>query len=232
MPTKMTQLTLNITSQDANTFDHYLAGNNQAVVERLLILTPTQQDPSLFLWGNPGTGRSHLLQATCHHRTQQGMTAAYLPLADHQRLSPEILIGMENMGLLCLDDIDAIMGNPDWETALFHAYNRCQDSGTQLLMTATQPCRQFDFYLADLRSRLLSIIALEIKPLEDKQKLIGLQSRAHARGLTLSDAAGTFLLHHYTRDMHTLFQLLDRLDKASLSTQRRLTIHFIKATLS
>lgn len=227
----MTQLALDIHIQDSATFERYVVGDNQMLMDVLLALDPARRERNLFLWGPSGTGRTHLLQATCHHRSQNGLSAAYLPLSEYKSLSSEALMGMEGMGLLCLDDVDAVIGHAAWETALFHAYNRCQETDTQLLFAAAKPCNQLTFRLPDLRSRLLAAVALQLQPLSDAQKLTVLQLRAESHGLVLSDASGEFLLHHYTRDIKALFELLDRLDKASLAAQRKITVPFIKSVL-
>jgi DnaA family protein len=69
---------------------------------------------------------------------------------------------------------------------------------------------------------------LQLKPLNDDQKLAALQKRAALRGLELNNDAGRFLISRYSRNLCELFALLDKLDHASLSEQRRLTIPFLR----
>jgi len=52
--------------------------------------------------------------------------------------------------------------------------------------------------------------------------------RAENRGMMLSEVAAQYLLHHTSRHLPELFNVLDRLEKASLVAQRRITIPFIK----
>ena len=85
--------------------------------------------------------------------------------------------------------------------------------------------------LADLKSRMASGLTFELHELTGVEKIAGLKLRAQLRGLDLNDQAAQFLLHHYARDTKNLFVMLDRLDKAALAAQRKLTIPFIKSVL-
>ena len=58
-----------------------------------------------------------------------------------------------------------------------------------------------------------------------------LRLRAAARGLELSEEAALYLVHRLPRDMHSLFDVLERLDHASLVAQRKLTIPFLREQL-
>ena len=86
--------------------------------------------------------------------------------------------------------------------------------------------------LPDLVSRLDWGVSFQTKALCDDDKVKALQMRAKLRGLTLSNEAGKFLISRLTRDIRSLIHALDRLDKASIAMQRKLTIPFIKSILS
>ncbi len=67
-----------------------------------------------------------------------------------------------------------------------------------------------------------------IQTLTDENKSRALQARAKLRGFELPDNVVAYLLKRSSRDMNTLFELLDELDKASLSAKRRLSIPIVK----
>ena len=113
------QLTLSIHLRDDATFDNYFSAQNEQVVHNL----NNQNEPYVFLYGMNGTGKSHLLQAACHQAGKAGLPVAYLPLAE-ESLMPAMLDGLENMSLIALDDIQEVMGDEDWEQALFNLYNQ------------------------------------------------------------------------------------------------------------
>jgi len=185
----------------------------------------------VYLWGATGTGRTHLLQAACQGAAAAGATAVYLPLAQHAEFSPELLEGLETTRLVCLDDVDAIAGLDAWEQALFHLYNRLRDSERRLLAAADRAPGALPLNLADLRSRLGWGPVFQLRALSDTDKLAALKLRALHRGLELSDEVGQYLLKRCPRDLHSLFSLLDSLDRAALAAQRRLTIPFVREHL-
>ncbi|MFO8025534.1 DnaA regulatory inactivator Hda [Thiohalophilus sp.] len=221
------QLPLGVRLQDAATFENFLPADNERVLDAL----HTADTPSLYLWGAAGTGKSHLLQAVCHQAAVRNQRAAYLPLAD-PGLEPAMLDGMEQFERLCLDDLEAVAGDPAWETALFHVYNRLIAAGHQLLVTATGSPTALGIQLPDLRSRLGWGPVFQLQPLGDAAKRQALQQRASARGLSLDDEVTAYLMSRCPRDMRSLFALLDGLDEASLVAQRRLTIPFVREYLA
>lgn len=227
------QLTLNMSLDDTASFQNFYPGDNHALFVYLqFFIQPSQALAHLlYLWGFPGSGRSHLLQACCHAAHAQGLAVAYLPLREFLTFSPEILQGIEAYNLVCIDDVDVIVGQPLWEEALFHCYNRLQQTQARLIVSGSATAAQLNFCLPDLQSRLVSGVTFQVKALSDEQKLTALQLRAAVRGLDLSEEVGQFLLHHYARDMVSLFHALERLDQASLIAKRKLTIPFIKQVL-
>ena len=85
--------------------------------------------------------------------------------------------------------------------------------------------------LADIRSRFGAAEIFQLKPLDEEGEREALRLRATARGLDLPDDTARYLLRRFPRDMSTLGRLLDEIDLASLSAQRRLTIPFVKSIL-
>ena len=227
-PTASSQLPLEIGLRDSATFASFYAGENATAVGVL----QAGSEPFIFLAGKHGTGKSHLLQALCHEIHQQARSSAYLPLGQHAELAPAMCEGLEALPLICLDDIDAIAGQDEWEAALFHLYNRVRDAGGRLLATARQVPAEIGFVLPDLASRLAWGPVFQLKALSDIHKLAALQHRADVRGLALSDEVGEYLLRRSPRDMGSLFELLEKLDRESLVAQRRLTIPFVRDLLA
>lgn len=225
------QLPLGLTLKDNATFDSFCVGSNEQVLLSLRHLLQRTQEKNIYLWGEQGVGRTHLLQACCHALDAVSRSAVYLPLSDYQQLSPDMLEGMEHMDLVCLDNVNAVIGQRLWEEALFHLYNRINEVGSCLLVAADVVPAQLPCLMPDLRSRLSHTLVLHVQPLNDEQKLAALQLRAKGRGLDLSDEVGQYLLRRYPRNMAVLFEALEKLDEASLVMQRRLTIPFVKSVL-
>lgn len=221
------QLALDVQLKDFRTFDNFVAGANQEVIERIRGAVAGASTEVLFLWGSMGSGKTHLLQAACHSASHRHCQPVYIPLADANSLSPEMLAGISASAFVCIDDVDAIAGQGEWERALFSLFEELRGRAP-LIVTAKSNPRSSGLTMPDLVTRFGSGLVYQIQPLSDKNKIEAMQLRATQRGLKLADEVGKYVLHRYPRDTHALFRLLDELDKASLATQRRITIPFIQ----
>lgn len=221
------QLPLGIGLKDTATFDNFYPAGNELAVQAL----QKSHDKMLYLWGSQGCGKSHLLQALCHATAASGQSPVYLPLRELTSLSPSLLEGLEQQALIAVDDIQAVAGLSQWEEGLFHLYNRVRDSGQRLVVSATSAPAGLALALPDLASRLGWGPVFQLSALTDRDKRTALQLRAHCRGLEMGDEVAEYLLRRCPRDMDSLFNLLNKLDQASLAAQRRLTIPFVSQLL-
>jgi len=221
------QLPLHIGLRDSATFANYLQADNAQVTEQLRLSAAREGEPFIFIHGSSGTGKTHLLQSVCHAVVEQAQ-AVYLPLRECQNLSVDILEGLEQMSVICVDDLDAIAGNVEWETALFHLYNRVRDASGRLIMAANENPAALNVNLPDLQSRLSWGLVFKLQSLNDTQLASALQLRATARGLELPTDVANFLLRRTSRNMTDLFNLLEKLDHESLAAKRKLTIPFVR----
>ena len=228
------QIPLSVGLRDDATFENFLTYQNlqaKQLLESIAGGLTGQDNQYVYLWGVSGSGCSHLLQAACHRIEEKGNQGFYLPLDGLMAYGPEVLDGLEDMALVCLDHIQVVAGDPAWERALFHLYNRLRDNGRTLVIAGSHPPRQLDIKLKDLSSRLSWGLVFQIKGLDDDAKIEALRLRAHGRGIELTDEVLFFILHRSPRNMGQLFTILDRLDQASLTAKRKVTIPFIKDTL-
>ena len=223
------QLTLGVGLDDDAQFENFYP--SEANRSLLKFLTDNSAEPFVYLWGYAASGVSHLLQACCHQATAQGRAAIYIPLLDRAQFAPQILDGAESLSLVCIDDIEAISGEPEWEAALFTAFNAMRESGTQLVVASHMAAQQLDIQLADLHSRLQSGLIWQLLELSDEDKLLALQLLAKKRGIELSASVGEFILLRAERSLTALMQILDDLDKSSLQQKRKLTVPLVKSTL-
>lgn len=228
---KMTiyQLPLNLNLRDDAIFDNFFIAQNSQLVQTLKNCIMERNEQFIYCYGESGVGRTHLLQSCCHLASEKNKMIFYLSLMMHDDFSPEIFDALEHMEFVCIDDVDAIIGNGAWEEALFYFYNRARDCGVSLIVSAKYPPQQLRCALKDLQSRLAWGLTVEIKNLSDEEKVQALQLRATLRGLHLSDEVANYLLHRYSRNMRDLFAFLEKLDRASLVAKRRLTIPFVKS---
>lgn len=225
------QLPLGVGPRDDATFDGFYAEASPAAVAALRAQACGKDEPLVFLWGGAESGRSHLLQAACHEATHHGLRSLYLPLAELGHFPPLMLEDVERLDLLAIDDVDRVIGRQRWEEGLFHSFNRMRDAGKRLAIAASASPRQLDIQLPDLASRLAWGATFHLQALTDEQRAEALKLRARERGMQLPDEVVRFILHRGPRRLSALFDALDRLDIASLSTHRRLTIPFVKEAL-
>ena len=225
------QLPLTFEPRERFTFDAFIAGDNQLAVDLIRQLASGEGEHQILVWADRGNGKSHLLQAACNQASQLHRTVCYLPSLEIIAGSARILEGLEQLDMVCIDDIDAMMQSMQWEEALFDLMNRIRDAGKRLLLAASHSPESCSTSLADLRSRLGWGPVFHLHELDDEDKIKALQKRARQSGLEMTDNVANYLLTHYPRDMFDLLERLDRLDKASMAMQRRLTIPFIKSVL-
>lgn len=228
----MLQLSLPIHQHDDASLANFYSDNNLLLLNSLHQNFTQLKQPFFYIWGTQGCGKSHLLKALANEFFAQNRTALYVPLNKSAYFSPAVLDNLEQHELVCLDDIQCVVEHTDWELALFDLFNRIRETNrTLLLISADQSPNTLSVKLPDLASRLRWGEIYQLHALDDQQKITALQQNAHSRGIELPDETANFLLKRLDRDMHTLFDALAQLDKASLQAQRKLTIPFVKETL-
>ena len=231
---QVAQLTLMVQLPDDETFDSYKSDLNLGIVSQLkdFIEQKHKTPHSLYLFGLSNSGKSHLLHASSTYAAKKGKSSVCLSCAELMKLPVEVLDGLEQIDLICLDDIHLIAGDKGWQQAIFDLYNRVLEQNNYLLISGDESAQQLGISLPDLVSRLTWGLTEQVKPLDDEEKIIALQHRATQRGLFLSDEVVKFLLNRLSRDMGSLIRSLDVLDKASIQEQRKITIPFIKEVLT
>lgn len=224
----MSQLALPLQLADHAVFASYLDTGNETLVATLLDIANGADRHGCWLWGSPATGKTHLLQAVCE---TAGDRSAYVPLSMLADAGPQVLEGLESRELICIDDIQNVVGRPEWEAALFNLCNQVYDANAQLLVAANAAPRECPFVLADLKSRFARLPVFQVQSLGEAERAMALQLRSRHRGLELPDDTARYLLTRSRRDMASLYEVLDRLDKEALRTKRRLTIPFARTVL-
>jgi DnaA family protein len=222
----MQQLPLRVRLRDSARFASFVRGANAEACERLADPTGPRV---VWLWGRPGVGKTHLLQAACAAAGERNDTAAYVDLA--AAASSAMLEGCDTLGLVCLDNLEAVAMDAEWNAAIFRLHTLLHDGQGRLVVASVAPPQTLAFTLPDLRSRLLAASVHQLAELDETGLGTALRLRAAERGLELSEEAALYLVHRLPRDAHSLFDVLDRLDQASLAAQRRLTIPFLRQEL-
>ena len=198
------------------------------VLARLQGLAEAGPGDTQYLQGGHGSGKTHLLLAACAAAEVAGRRALYLSLRRVRGHARAALEGLEHADLVALDDLDAIGGEHDDEVALFDLHNRLHDAGAGLTYAALATPAASAIQLPDLRSRLAQCTLVPLRMLDDSGRATLLRQRAASRGLVFDEAALNWLLSRCSRDLSDLSALFDRIDRASLAAQRRITVPFLR----
>jgi DnaA family protein len=226
----MEQLPLGVRLRAASTFASFSPGENAALVAALGARVRQPRLAPLWIWAAPGAGRSHLLQATCALAGEHTRRAALLPFGAPW-LEPAMLAGLETLNVVCLDDVDRVTGNAAWEQALFALYNELAERGGNLVVSAAAAPAAIPIGLPDLHSRFAASEVWQLRPLPEAGHGAALRARARDLGVELPDEALQYLQRRLPRELGALCGALERLDAASLSLQRRLTVPFVRSVL-
>jgi DnaA family protein len=226
----MRQLPLGVRLPDRAVFASFLPGRNVQALEHLRSLAAGRLAGTAWLCGPRGAGKSHLLQAVTA-QASASLQTGYFPLRELARLGVGVLDGLRQLGCLCLDDMEEVVGRLEWERALFGILQGVEEGGGRLVAAAQSPPALLQWALPDLGSRFAASAVFQLRVLDETEQQAALQLRARLRGFELPEETSRWLQRRFPRDMGRLYELLDTLDEAALVAQRRLTIPFIREVL-
>jgi DnaA family protein len=225
----MKQMALDIGVHTTPTLDSFFAGPNSAALQHLKLWT-TSQMPSpvpTYLWGESGSGKSHLLRAVQAELSNVGVSVGWLDADQNERL-----IFDEAWTAVLMDDVH--LYNLEQQQLAFNWFVNAltPKSGSPRWVLAAGMLPPADLKLRDdLRSRLGWGHVYGLQVLSDTERRAVLRSEADARGLFLSDEVMSYMLSRFSRDLSSLMSLLDHLDQFALQTKRAITIPLIKSML-
>lgn len=201
----MKQLLLDIQPAPRPSLDNFVPGRNSEALGQLMQLASNSSDVrSLYLWGDPGSGKSHLLTA----------------IADLTREC--------DFELVTVDDVQRL--DDAAQIALFNTYNRLKEGGDILVVSGDAAPMQLGLR-DDLATRLSWGLVYQLHPLSDEEKAWALKAHARERGMKLPDEVVDYCLRHLRRDLPTLIATLNALDKWSLTSKRPVTLPLLRELL-
>lgn len=219
----MKQLALTLASPPAPTLDNFVAGQNAEAVSVLAELVAGRSpERFIFLWGGPGSGRSHLLQAVVAGLRARGIAAGYVPQAG------EVPACNPALGAVAVDDVGLL--DDAKQVAFFNLYNALREQGGIVIAAGDAPPARLDLR-PDLFSRLAWGLVYQLHALSDQEKAVALKRHAAARAFDLPDGVAEYLLRHLRRDLPSLLATLDALDHYSLEAKRPITLPLLRDLL-
>ncbi|HEU4708253.1 MAG TPA: DnaA/Hda family protein [Methylophilaceae bacterium] len=202
----MKQLLLDIQPPAQLTFDNYVVGRNAEAVHSLrMALEGNPETRFIYLWGEAGSGKSHLL-AACRAAAK-----------------------VSTREVVCVDDVHQLSSGE--QIRLFDTYNQLKESGGTLITAGVAAPSQMGLR-DDLATRLAWGLAYQLQSLTDDEKARALRNHAKSRGMKLPDEVLDYCLRYLRRDMPTLIATIDALDEWSLASKRQVTLPLLRQILA
>ena len=223
------QLPLGVSLSDAYTFANYFSASNEFVTRSLHDFLNLPDFQFVYLWGAHNSGKTHLLQACSAQASTNGESACYIPCRQFDEHEHRVLDGLDNLNLVCIDDVDSIASCKDWEQKLFSLFNMLRDRKARLIVSASGNIAECGFDMPDLISRMQWGLSLRLLLLDDEQKAQALKYRCEGRGIDINIDVIHWLIKHISRDMASLYEFIEAAIEQAIMQQRRLTIPFIKS---
>ncbi len=203
----MKQLLLDIAPPPKPTLDNFVYGRNAEAIHALQsALNGDATHQFIYLWGDKGCGKSHLIQA-CLNATSSAH------LSNHAN---------------CVDDVQLL--DNEAQIALFNTYNQARESDQLLIVTGNAAPTQMGLR-DDLATRLAWGLSYQLHPLTDNEKALALKNHANERGMKLPDEVLDYCLRYLRRDLPTLMNTLNALDEWSLTTKKSVTVPMLRSLL-
>ena len=219
----MKQLLLKLDPDRPPTLDSFVEGQHAELIALLRLFE--QRRPSSFgeravyLWGESGAGKSHLLHAL-HHTSAT------------QLLNPACAIDqfeyLADTSLVLLDDCQLL--DPQQQIAAFNLYNQVREQGGFFVASGTLPPALLTVR-EDLRTRLGWGLIYQLHGLTDQEKIDALERAAAARGVTVPGSVLPYLITHFQRDMPALSGMLNAVINLSLEIKRPITLPFVREVM-
>jgi len=232
------QLPLGVRIPDREVFESFLPARNLQAVEHAARVASGEISAVTWVCGPTGAGKTHLLQAVCARAGEAGGRLAesaarvgYFPLAELGSLGAGVLDGLTALECICIDDLDCVVGQLEWERALFGVLREAQEREGRVVVAAKSPPALLPWKLRDVGSRFSAAAIFQLRELDEREQQEAMRLRARLRGFELPEDTSRWLQRRFPRDMRTMYGLLDTLDEAALVAQRRLTIPFIRSVL-
>jgi len=225
------QLALRFPTEQRCTLQNFEAGPNTELVAELARSGANDGAfTALWLVGDSGAGKSHLLHGACHAADAVGAAVAYLP--------PSVMVGgldalagLDEFDVVAIDDLERWTGERAWEEALLSVYQSLVRRRGRLLVASLRAPRDVEFELPDLASRLRAAQVFAIGALGDADRARAIERLASQRGLEVGADVVAFLLRRAPRRMGALIDVFDRLDRGAWAQQRRITVPLAKDVL-
>ena len=228
------------------TFDNFIVGNSNKFAHAAAVAVtdkPGQTYNPLFIYGNSGLGKTHLLLAIGHDLLNKNpnMNVAYIKGDDFtneliQAISRSTTNDFHekyrNVELLLVDDIQFIAGKTATQEEFFHTFNTIYDSGHQIVITSDRPPMEMTTLDDRLRTRFEGGLMADIQPPDLETRMAIIRNKASQLGLLLSDDVVLYIAENITSNIRQIEGVIKRLTAYKEILDDTITIDSIKRAIS
>lgn len=229
----------------AFTFEEYVIGpsNSFAHAAATAVATaPGRTYNPLFIYGETGLGKTHLLMAI-GHRAVQNEAQTQVAYVTSEALLNEYVDAIKNnsvsdfrsryrkVDILLVDDIQFLVGKQRLQEEFFHCFNDLHMKGKQIVMTSDRPAREIDGLEQRLVSRFESGLVTELERPDFETRLAILRYKQSSAKATIPDSWLTFIAENVTSNVRTLEGALLRAVTFTTFSQEPLAIDNLRNLL-
>ena len=218
------QLTFPWIKQNIASFDDFYFDPKNFELKKNLL----EGNDDLFLYGIKKSGKSFLLQSVCNFYDSKNKSSLYIPISEVKKYGKSFMDSLDNLDVICIDDIDLINCDKEWEIAIFNLINDCLISKCRLIFSSAFNPSSIKFELKDLISRIKKMDHVELFPVSEDKLNDALNFICNLRSINLGKKEINYLVTYSKRNISDLVNIINKLDKTSMQLKRKITIPFIK----
>lgn len=196
----------------------------------------------LFLYGDVGLGKTHLMHAVAHYILEQTPSSKVL-YASCEKFTNELIASIKEqknkefrekyrkIDVLLIDDIQFITDKTQTQEEFFHTFNDLKDSGKQIIISSDRPPNEIKTLTERLRSRFAGGLIADIKMPNFETRTAILEKKAESLQVNLPEEVSQFIAQAVKSNIRELEGALTRVIAYSDLTNSKLSVELAKEAL-
>jgi DnaA family protein len=206
--------------------DDFSGEKNQELVANILTLIKGKATANIFVYGDKGFGKSHLLQGVIIEGLKQDQKSVYIDLNDD--VSPDIFELISDFQIIALDNVDQC--NQDNEKYIFDLINKLHSTNQMIVFSSRVKPEGLPVF-NDLKTRLSLASIYSLNRLDDDEIQHVIKRKLNNKSLKVDQRVIDYLIKNQTRDLKKIVEIIDKLDTFSLEKKRGITVPLVRQML-